>query len=461
MNRLIYLTALLLVAMGCSKEWHEIPSDIPHQSSLLSIAFDTDKIPEADFEDAHLFWFDQTDYLYRHDYYASMEELALSSIVIPKGSYTILAVLNVGAEYPWRDIVSASSLHPRSSNVSNKTDVPKLEINDLSGFVKEQAANYPKMLTGLVRQVIEKGDELIFIVLDRNSAGVTDVKVDLMLDIPSPELLPFVNSRSGVDTVALRGTAFIFKKGSTELLAVKRQMLFATDRAGIYTMSLTLVEGDYDVSLWVDYAKDEVTDNHYITTTSDDVMRIRPRESYSANLESRDAFSARIVLPMSRANAVPMDVKMIRPLAKYKIIATDVAKYEELRKKRAFPALEDLEITVVYGGFLPSAYSIRESKPADAETGYLYLSAFGNKTDREVDVTKDYVFVNGTQSSVNISIVFKEKSTGKIVSQAAGIKVDYRANMLTTIRGDFLTVGTSSGITIDTEWNEQEYNVEF
>ena len=50
---------------------------------------------------------------------------------------------------------------------------------------------------------------------------------------------------------------------------------------------------------------------------------------------------------------------------------------------------------------------------------------------------------------------------GKVVARADGIRIHYKRGYLTTVRGDFLTAGTSGGgIDIDTEW-DGEYEVEF
>lgn len=104
-------------------------------------------------------------------------------------------------------------------------------------------------------------------------------------------------------------------------------------------------------------------------------MKILPRESYIANTDTRDAFSQHIVLDITDGTGTET-VTMYRPLAKYRLVTTDVAKYNELRPKQGWAPLEDLNIEIVYEGFWPNAYSVPNASPAGAEVGYSYVSAW-------------------------------------------------------------------------------------
>lgn len=444
-NKIVIYVALLLgIALtGCDKEPHEVPTGKPTQEAVVTVTMKAEQIPDAPLNDVHIYWFDQTDQLARHDYYPSMEALARARTTLPVGSYTVMAVLNVGADF------EIPAVGPT---------LPDIDLNAFSAYVKAQECNYADMLTGTVRHTVRNGVQLVYIDLESKSGGIKDASMELLITIPSANLPEFVSARATAP--ALRGVAYIFKKGSTEVFAVKRATLEATANEGVYKMGVSLFKGEYDVNLWVDYTTDATTDNHYITThDKGDVIRILDKAVYRANDDSRDAFSKRISLSVKEDGNAPQSVAMHRPLAKYKLVATDVEKYNQMRISKNLPELKDLRVFIGYEGFLPTAYSISEQKPADAEMGYYYNTILSTPTATTVDVAKDFVFVNGTESSVSVTILFKD-AAGKIVSGVKGVKIAYRAGHLTTVSGDFLTSGLGSGVDIDTEWDD-DIDVEF
>lgn len=441
-NKIIYFFAMLTAILtSCDKELHEIPTDKPSGEALVTVSLNKDHTQNAPLNDVHLYWFDETDKLYKHDYFSSMEDLARARITLPAGSYTVFAVLNVGADF---------------TVPSSRATLPDIDMSAFSKYIKDQEANYADMLTGTLRNVVKNGAQLVYVDLEPKSNGIAYASLQLLLTIPSPHLQDIATKAT--DKPALRGTAFIFKKGSKELFAMKQTMLISTGTDGVYSMDLSLFKGEYDVNLWCDYTFDETTDNHYITT-GPDVIMIQPKEKYTGNTDTRDCFSKRISLTVAEENNTPQSVQLQRPLAKYQLVATDVEKYEKQRLQNGLPALADLRVFIGYEGFLPSAYNITESKLADAKDGYFYYSNFMNITSFDATVAQDYVLVNGAESSVTVAILFKD-AAGNTISGVRGVKIAYRAGQLTTVSGDFLTAGLGSGITINTVWSG-DHNVEF
>lgn len=441
-NKIIYFFAMLTAILtSCDKELHEIPTDKPSGEALVTVSLNKDHTQNAPLNDVHLYWFDETDKLYKHDYFSSMEDLARARITLPAGSYTVFAVLNVGADF---------------TVPSSRATLPDIDMSAFSKYIKDQEANYADMLTGTLRNVVKNGAQLVYVDLEPKSNGIAYASLQLLLTIPSPHLQDIATKAT--DKPALRGTAFIFKKGSKELFAMKQTLLISTGTDGVYSMDLSLFKGEYDVNLWCDYTFDETTDNHYITT-GPDVIMIQPKEKYTGNTDTRDCFSKRISLTVAEENNTPQSVQLQRPLAKYQLVATDVEKYEKQRLQNGLPALADLRVFIGYEGFLPSAYNITESKLADAKDGYFYYSNFMNITSFDATVAQDYVLVNGAESSVTVAILFKD-AAGNTISGVRGVKIAYRAGQLTTVSGDFLTAGLGSGITINTVWSG-DHNVEF
>ena len=199
-----------------------------------------------------------------------------------------------------------------------------------------------------------------------------------------------------------------------------------------------------------------MTDNHYITSDTKSI-KILPKDQYRANTDTRDAFTKSLMLTVGNQDKTE-DIAMHRPLAKYRLVANDVAKYNQLRAERGYPALEDLKISIVYEGFLPCAYNVSTQKLSDSVGGYGYASALSEQTDDAVTVGKDFVLVNGEQSFVTVTILFKD-ANGKTISGINGVRIDYRAGQLTTVSGNFLTAGVG-GVQVDTNWSG-DYEVKF
>jgi len=441
-NKIIYFIVMLAVALtSCDKDLHEIPTDNSTGEALVTVSLNKDHTQNAPLNDVHLYWFNETDKLYKHDYFSSMEDLARARITLPAGSYTVFAVLNVGQDF---------------TVPSSRAALPDIDMSAFSKYIKGQEVNYADMLTGTLRNVVKNGAQLVYIDLETKSNGIAYASVQLLLTIPSPHLPSFATKAT--TNPALRGSAFIFKKDSKEMFAVKQAILTPTGTDGVYSMDLSLFKGEYDVNLWCDYALDETTDNHYITT-GPHVIMIQPKEKYTGNTDTRDCFSKRISLTVAEENNTSQSVQLQRPLAKYQLVATDVAKYETQRLQKGLPALADLRVFIGYEGFLPSAYNITESKLADAKDGYFYNSVLSDISVTDATIAKDYVLVNGAESSVVVTILVKD-GAGNIISGIRGVKIAYRAGQLTTVSGDFLTTGLGSGVTISTEWSG-DHNVEF
>ena len=382
-NKILYFFALLTALTGCDKTPEGMP-DRDADKAIVLISLNTDSLPGVGLNDAHLYWFDETDSLCLHNYYGSMQELAQNYTLLPKKSYTVTAVANAGKEF---------------------TVSPEISLAAFSKHLREQAEAYPDMVCGTLRLVVKEDQQLAYIKLAANDETNTEAECNLLLSIPSPRLPDFTGTKTG-STLALRGVAHIFKKGDSELFVTKRAMLTPTDEEGVYSMNLVLPKGEYSVNLWVDYTKDADTDNHYITTDPNQVS-IPGKEDYTANSDTHDGFEKRIALTVDE-DIQTEQIEMHRPLAKYRIVATDIEKYLQKRAERPeLPAWEELRIFIGYEGFLPTTYSITESKPADAAEGYCYYSAWGEQEEPgKATVAKDYVFVNNPESSVYVTILF-------------------------------------------------------
>ena len=446
-NKILYfIFCLLTVLSGCDKTPHETEG-LPSDASGIIVELNTDDVADKPLRDVHLYFFDATDKLIRQEYYEQMENLALERLLLDAGYYTIFAVLNTSPE------LALPSKTPDTGKV------PDITLAEFKAWVHTLPEQYPDLLTGMVRREITKGVELVTIDIKAGAEAMGLTKLTLRLTFPSPLLPDFVmqKSRATGTEVHLRIVLETYLKGTEKRVVYLKTFVTPTAEEGVYTTDLLIPPGEYDMRIWGDYTSDAQSDLHYLTTDMK-MIRVLPIEQYIANTDTRDGFAQTTTLIVTNEDKIE-EITMHRPLAKYRIVADDGEKYEELRRLRGLPPLEELNITVVYESFLPCAYNITEGKPNDAQQGYHYVSDFSDKKDSEATVCKDFILVNGNQSAVTVGLRFTDKN-GKLVSGLSGIIVNYRAGYLTTIRGNFLTAGMSGGVYISTEW-DGTYEVEF
>lgn len=223
--------------------------------------------------------------------------------------------------------------------------------------------------------------------------------------------------------------------------------------------TLTLHAQEYSIAVWSDYVEaGSGTDLYYNTN---DLRGITIQEPYIGNTGYRDCHYATAPLDLrpyrNQWNArIQQGVDMVRPLAKYRIVATDVETYHELQAAGDYPPVEELTATVLYEGFLPSSFNVAAGSPNDATTGISYAGSLPALPDDtgHVQLADDLIWVNGGDTFVTVTVLITD-SQGNVVSRVPGVRIDYRRGCLTTVSGRFLTAGITSGsIHIDTDWTD-------
>lgn len=445
----------LLILTGCDETRHEM-GNLPEGGSGITVGVNAEAVTGKTLKNIQLYFFDASDKLVLHNYYERMEKLALDRILLKEGYYTIFAVLNTDSEQMPTTLGTVTS---KTTFQSSDATLPGITLTEFKMWVYTLPAEYPNLLTGMVRREITQGVEQVIIDIKPGTEAAKLTQVTFELTLPLPLLPEFVmqKARAVGPEVHLRAVTEIYLRGTNNLVARQKRFIMPTTTEGVYTTDLLIPQDDYDLRIWCDYTSDEQSDNHYITSDTK-MIKILPKEAYIANTDTRDAFAQTASISVGKENSKE-SITMYRSLAKYRLIATDVAKYEEMRLRRGFPPLDELTVVVVYESFLPCAYNIVEGKPNDAQDKYRYTSALSEQSSDEVTVGKDFVFVNGLQSAVTVNVQLRDRD-GKTISGMSGIKIDYKAGYLTTVRGEFLTAGIGGGIDINTEW-EGNYDVEF
>lgn len=250
-----------------------------------------------------------------------------------------------------------------------------------------------------------------------------------------------------------------------------------------HTLHLNIPEGNYSFICWTDYVADNrQTDLYYKTDDFEEII-LSDRKNHIGNTDYRDAFRGEksvMILPdnpyyaaLSRADAKEITIDMRRPMAKFKIIATDLKEFERYARKliaqkaaekgntrgdtetRAFN-LEDYRVVFRYNGFMPCSFNMFTDKPADSWTGVSFESRMSVLSPDEAEVGFDYVFVNGNESSVSVTIEIYDWDND-LVSRSSPIQVPIVRSQLTVVRGAFLTTKAAGGVGIVPEF-DGDYN---
>ena len=213
---------------------------------------------------------------------------------------------------------------------------------------------------------------------------------------------------------------------------------------------------DYTLAVWTDYVAAGTTDDLYYDTK--DLQYVACRDPYTGSTDYRDCLYGTAALDLRQYrdawNAkVQVKVELVRPLAKYELIATDVKDFlRKTKKQRADD--ETFTITFSYGFYLPTVFNVLSGKPADSRTGIAYTTPLTVPTDGQEECTigTDFVFVNGEESFVKLSMEIRD-GDDNVISRTTGLEVPYRRGHLTTVRARFLTNEMQGGVDINDEFD--------
>lgn len=436
---LIY--AFILILTACDKTPHELSYIDNATGSALIVNLNTTNVSSSPLNDVHLFIFNSSDKLISHSYFSKMEDLALERTIIESGNYTILAILNTEKDF---DTII--------------TDSKDINIIEFAQKLETLVSKYPEMLSGSISKTINNKEEYASISIADGINGIGMSPVKFNLTYPSPTLPDYVTTKGSNNTL-LRCVIEVYDKKSNERVLRKEVFPETGLVSNTFEIDALLKEGSYNVLLWSDFTEFANKDYHYNTS---DLRQIRVLEPnvYWANTDTRDCFIQNVNIDVINKQSSSQNITMTRPVAKYRLIADDVTQFKNLSQKYGFPPIDQISIEIVYSSFLPTSYNLSLLRPNDSQTNYKYISAIQDLTTNTAQVAKDFVFVNGDESSIDVAVVIKDK-TGKVVNLSRGIKVNYKAGYLTTITGNFLTGGATGGnININTTWDE-DFNVNF
>ena len=284
----------------------------------------------------------------------------------------------------------------------------------------------------------------------------------LLLTLPDSVLPDYAATKATGATPALRLTVEAYRQGTQT--RVLHEVMRCTEQAdSTWQATLTLAAGSYDLRLWADWATDGTTGSPYYDT--DDLAAVTVlTDNYVAGelTGAKDAAYATAAVTLAAGGTHDEAVTLVRPLARYRLVATDVADYLALaaRDGDGLPPLSGLQVRVAYAGFFPTGFNVATGRPNDALTGIAYTTAVteadGYDPADARQVGADFVLAGDDDSSVTVTVQLTDTATGETVSTLTGIRIPYRRGCLTTVAGSFLTAGRAGGgVQVDTGWSDQ------
>lgn len=293
-----------------------------------------------------------------------------------------------------------------------------------------------------------------------------NTEVTLDLELVPLEIITQKNARSGTTKAATgeqtdyrrRFIIEAWRDGKPESRQVTVVDDAEEDGDGKITLPirLKLHAVEYTLAVWTDYvAAGTDTDLYYDTK---DLQYVACTAPYTGSTPYRDCLYGTTALDLRQYreewNAkVQIKVDMVRPLAKYELIATDVAEFLERTAQQRAQG-ESYTVTFSYSFYIPAVFDVLAGKPCESwpEISFTLPLALPEEGETLHTVGSDFIFANGGESSALLAMEIRD-SRGNRVSRVSGIDVPYRRGHLTTLKGAFLTSEMKGGVEIDTEWD--------
>lgn len=278
------------------------------------------------------------------------------------------------------------------------------------------------------------------------------VEVNLTLDLNLPEQGNEENSSARVSANTDYLHRFIVEAYFNRQ-PVARQVFVEniTDRTHLsLPVSMKLHARSYQLVVWKDYVSAETPEEDLHYNTQSLVPVIPNRASHTGNTEYKDVFVGTTSLDLTAyadqwGAVVEQDVTLQRPVARYELIATDVADFLQ-RVADGEVNGETFTARIKYSGYLPVGYNALDNVPKHSLMYMQYNTSFElpeEGTD-ELRVGFDYVFVSNEGSAsvpMEIEIVNEENVT--VANSVLNVPLERGKNTVWT--GEFLTGDDQGG----------------
>lgn len=319
-----------------------------------------------------------------------------------------------------------------------------------------------------------------------------------------------LNSRADASDYDVRYIVSVYRGGSGARSIDRDELYrftFTKDNVATldHSLSMDIHPGEYTFLVWADYVRAGSAEDLFYNTS--DFAEIKLQGNHEGNNDFRDAFRGEVSAVVGYSYE-PVPVQMERPLAKFNFISTDLPEFisrvlimiqqREQEKKAEQEALvansenstgldndgltendgagadedylsngslayegtkgetrvnlENFTVVFSYFGSMPSSFNMFTNQPADVSYNVTFDSRIAQISENEAELGFDYVFVNGNQSLVNVSIAVYDEE-GVKVSSTNPVEVPIVRSKLTTVRNTFLTSMTSEGVTVHPDFD--------
>ena len=255
-----------------------------------------------------------------------------------------------------------------------------------------------------------------------------------------------------------------------------------------YTAHIELREGTYDLRVWCDYVDAGSTEDKYYDTSDFSNIMLASEENHAGSNDYRDAFrgnvSATVTDPTGYSDAIintinnTATVEMSRPMGKFEFVSTDVeafltrvlqamkeqgllmTPFEDLTFEQIIQNvnLEDFEVVFCYEQFMPCSFNLFTDKAATSWMKTKFKSKMLRTNNNEMMLGSDFVFVNPTGTTLDISVAVYNKQ-GEQMSLSRPVPVPIMRSKLTTVKGEFLTSKATGGVSINPGYDGPDFNI--
>lgn len=228
---------------------------------------------------------------------------------------------------------------------------------------------------------------------------------------------------------------------------------------------LEILPGDYRLVVWADYVDANSTSDKYYDTTDFAEIILKGNDGHPGSNPFRDAFYGETIVHVNLPNepSTNAEVLLNRPAAKYTFVSNDLREFldkEEARNKatspdnapQQAPPLSDYTVRIVYTRYMPCSFNVHTGKPIDSRTGVEYHSLISAMDGDNAQLAFDYVFTNGTETSVAVAMEVIHKD-GTVVGRMPQFDVPLKRAHHTIITGKFLTTKSGGDIGINPEFD--------
>lgn len=285
------------------------------------------------------------------------------------------------------------------------------------------------------------------------------LKLDLLFDyeIPQYKIVDYsTKSRleeypDGVYPYRARYTVNAYRYTSTDSYSPDPDYTFVFTGLFVEVLEQTFVlpldAQKYRIKAFVDFVdKDSCADTFYSSGDFDAITIVE--EEHVGDTDFKDAFVGELDVDLSRFTylgaSMAATVNMVRPVAKYAVVATDLVDFLETQ---GVSSIEGYYARFAYSGFFPDTYNMTKNSIGDARTGVGYVSDFLELEGGEVELGFDYVLTGvGNESTVDATVSICRPSGETVTS--VWFSAPLYGGKLTTVKGRFLTGKSTGGIGI-------------